>query len=86
MGLPTYTTEKKKTACKPRTASAYGRAVKKQKVDYEPHRPTAARLKKKKTECRTLTAPAHGRAVNKIHLALFTASLRRLFPAFIPGI
>ena len=37
--------KKKKTACKPRTASAYGRAVKnKQKVDYEPHRPTAARL------------------------------------------
>ena len=28
MNLPTYTT-KKKTACKPRTASAYGRAVKK---------------------------------------------------------
>jgi len=24
--------------------------------------------------------------LNKIHLSLFTASLRRLFPSFIPGI
>ena len=38
------TKKKKKKACKPRTASAYGRAVKKQKVDCEPHRPTTARL------------------------------------------
>ena len=29
----------------------------------------------------------NGRVIlNKIHLALFTASLRRLFPTFIPGI
>ena len=44
---------KKKTAGKPRTASAHDHAVKKKKkkkkrkVDYKPHRPTAARLKKK---------------------------------------
>ena len=51
--------KKKKTACKPRTASAYGHAVKKkkkkkkQRVNLEPPRPMAARLK---TECRALTA------------------------------
>ena len=33
----------------------------KQRVNLEPPRPMAARLKK--TECRTLTAPARGRAV-----------------------
>ena len=38
--------KKKKTAGKPRTASAYGRAVNKQRVNLEPPRPTAARLKK----------------------------------------
>ena len=39
-------TKKKKTAGKPRTASAYGRAVKKkkQRVNLEPPRPMAARL------------------------------------------
>ena len=36
--------DEKKTACKPRTASAYGRAVKKQRVNLEPPRPMAARL------------------------------------------
>ena len=37
-----------KTTCKPRTAPAYGRAVKKkQRVNLEPRRPMAARLKKK---------------------------------------
>ena len=43
---------KKKTACKPRTALAYGRAVKKKKkkkrVNLEPPRPMAARLTNKK--------------------------------------
>ena len=34
------------TTCKPRTASAYGRAVNKQRVNLEPPRPTAARLKR----------------------------------------
>ena len=40
--------KKKKTTCKPRTAPAYGRAVKKkqQRVNLEPRRPMAARLKK----------------------------------------
>ena len=55
---PAYGRAVKKTTCKPRTASGYGRAVKKkQRVNLEPPRPMAARLKKK-TECRTLTAPA----------------------------
>ena len=58
--------KKKKTTCKPRTAPAYGRAVKKkQRVNLEPPRPMAARLKK--TSGRLRTAPAYGRAVNKTY-------------------
>ena len=38
---------------------------KKQRVNLEPRRPMAARLKKKKTTCKPRTAPAYGRAINK---------------------
>ena len=38
---------------------------KKQRVNLEPPRPMAARLKKKKTTCKPRTASAYGRAVNK---------------------
>ena len=73
MPLDPKTTKKKKTAGKPRTASAYGRAVKKikknkkQRVNLEPPRPMAARLKKKKkkTAGKPRTASAYGRAVKK---------------------
>ena len=62
--------KKKKTTCKPRTASAYGRAVKKkkkQRENLEPPRPMATRLKKKQTKTagKPRTASAYSRAVKK---------------------
>ena len=62
--------KKKKKKGKPRTASAYGRAVKKTECRTLTA-PAYGRAVKKKPECRTLTAPAYGRAVKKeIHLTV----------------